>query len=188
MWLAKVKESYGDNLQVDWQPFFLAQANSKEGPEWKAWEQTEDNPNLGLLAMTAGEAARRQGSAAFESFQLTLLKARHEDRKDLSDPEVIMEAARVSGLDIARFREDLADEGIRKDMGESHTRAVEEYGTFGVPTFVFPNGTASFLKVYPPPEGEAVEMFESLINLMGKWNYVGEVKRPQPPWPKGVFP
>jgi predicted DsbA family dithiol-disulfide isomerase len=187
MWLAKVKESYGDNLQVDWQPFFLAQANSKEGPEWKAWEQTEDSPNLGLLAMRAGEAARRQGSQAFEAFQLTLLKARHEDRKDLSNPEAIMDAAQASGLDMARFREDLADESILQDLGESHTRSVEEYGVFGVPTFIFPNGASAFLKAYQPPEEEAVEMFEALKNVMDKWKLVGEMKRPQPPWPRGVF-
>jgi predicted DsbA family dithiol-disulfide isomerase len=187
MWLAKVKESYGDNLQVDWRGFFLAQINSKEGPEWKAWEQTEDSAALGLLAMRSGEAARRQGSQAFEAYQLALLKARHEDRKDLSNPDVIMEAAQVSGLDMDRFREDLADETILKDLGESHTEAVEEHGVFGVPTFIFPSGVACFLKTYQPPGEDAVEMFEEIYNVMGKWKYIGEVKRPQPPWPKGVF-
>jgi hypothetical protein len=187
VWFAKVKETYGDNLQIDWQPFILAQANSKEGPEWKAWEQPEDNANLGLLAMRAGEAARRQGSQAFEDFQLALLKARHEDRKDLSNPEVIMDAAQTGGLDMARFREDLADESILKDLAESHTRAVDEYGVFGVPTFIFPDGTSAFVKAYVPPEEDAVQMFEDLADVMGKWRHIGEVKRPQPPWPKGVF-
>ena len=165
----------------------LAQANSKEGPEWKAWEQTEDTPQLGLLALRSGEAARRQGDEAFGRFQLALLTARHVDRKELSDPDVIMAAAEAGSLDMARFREDLADESIRQDLAASHTRAVEEYGVFGVPTFVLPNGTTCFLKTYPPPEEDATEMFESFMNFMGRWNFVGEVKRPQPPWPKGVF-
>ena len=149
MWLAKVRESYGDDLQVD--PL----EGAPRGP---------------------------QGA-----FQLTLLKARHEDRKDLSDENVIIEAAQASGLDLARFREDLADKSIIKYLGETHTHSVEEYGVFGVPTFIFPNGTSAFVKTYNPPEEEAVEMFESIINVMGKWNHIGEVKRPQPPWPKGVF-
>ena len=187
MWLAKVRESYGDNLQIDWRPFFLSQINSNEGTDWKAWEQEEETPTLGLLALRAGEAARRQGTKAFEDFQLSLLKARHEDRRDLSDENVIMESAQSSGLDMARFREDLADKSIIKDLGESHTQSVEEYGVFGVPTFIFPNGTSAFVKTYNPPEEEAVEMFESIINVMGKWNHIGEIKRPQPPWPKGVF-
>ena len=129
------------------------------------------------------EQARRlagRGGQAFEDFQLTLLRARHEDRKDLSDPDVIMEAAQASGLDMARFREDLADKSILNVLGESHTRAVEEHGVFGVPTFVFPNGTSTFLKLYPPPPEEAVEMFEAISGVMGKWAYVGEMKRPQP--------
>ena len=187
MWLAKVKETYGDNLQVDWRPFILAQVNSKNDSDWKAWEQTEDTPELGLLAMTAGEAARRQGTVAFEAFQLHLLTARHVDRKDLSDPEVINDSAKASGLDMARFEKDLADETIRGVLAESHTRAVEEYGAFGVPTFIFPDGSSAFLKTYPPEDEDAVEMFEGLLDVMGKWKYIGEIKRPQPPWPKGVF-
>ena len=165
----------------------MAQVNSKEGPEWKAWEQKEDGDKHGLLAMRAGEAAQRQGRTAFEAFQLALLTARHQDRRDLSNPDVIMETAEASGLDMARFQKDLADEGILQELGESHTNAVEEYGVFGVPTFIFPNGAAAFLKTYEPPEEEALEMFENLKGVMGSWKYVGEVKRPQPPWPKGVF-
>jgi predicted DsbA family dithiol-disulfide isomerase len=187
VWLAKVRETYGDNLEIEWKPFFLAQVNSKEGPEWKAWEQTKDNASLGLLAMTAGEAARRQGREAFDAFQVALLKARHEDRKDLADRDVILDAARTAGLDMARFREDLEDKSILREMGKSHTEAVEEYGVFGVPTFIFPNGASAFIKAYVPPEDEAVQMFEDLAGVMGKWKYIGEMKRPQPPWPKGVF-
>jgi predicted DsbA family dithiol-disulfide isomerase len=172
---------------VSWKPFLLAQVNSKEGPEWKAWEQKEDGDSHGLLAMRAGEAAQRQGSKAFEAFHLALLTARHQDRKDLSNTDVIMESAEASGLDMARFRKDLADGSILQGLGDSHTQAVEEYGVFGVPTFVFPNGASAFLKTYEPPEEEAVEMFENLKGVMGSWKYIGEVKRPQPPWPKGVF-
>ena len=182
MWLAKVKESYGDNLEVEWKPFSLDQTNSKEGPEWKAWEQPD-----GLLALRAGEAARRQGREGFEAFHIAILKARHEERKDLSDLDVMIEAARGAGLDLARFQEDLVDNEIRELIGESHTKAVEEYGIFGVPTFLFSNGLTAYLKTYQPPPEEAVELFEALNKLMGKWGFVGEVKRPQPPWPKGLL-
>jgi predicted DsbA family dithiol-disulfide isomerase len=98
-----------------------------------------------------------------------------------------MEAAEASALDIARFREDLADEAILDDLAQSHTHAVEEYGVFGVPTLLFPSGAVAFLKAYRPADEDAVEMFESLLSGAGKWNQIGEIKRPQPPWPKGVF-
>ena len=187
MWLAKVKETYGDDLQVDWKPFLLAQINKKEGPDWKAWEQAEGSSDLGLLAMRAGEAAKRQGYKAFEAFQLILLKARHEQRKDLSDSSVIMDAVKMGGLDVERFQQDLADEGILQELGESHTRAVEEHGVFGVPTFVARNGASAFLKTYVPPDEEALEAFETITKLLSNLKYLGEMKRPQPPWPKGVF-
>ena len=187
MWLAKVRETYGDNLDIDWKPFYLAQANSKEGPEWKAWEQKEDSATLGLQAFAAAEAAARQGVGPFEAFQLAMLRARHEDRKDLSDESVIIEAAESSGLDMARFREDMKDPVILPETGKSHIEAVEEHGVFGVPTFVFPDGASAFIKAYVPPDEDAVGMFEDLTDVMGKWKFIGEVKRPQPPWPKGVF-
>jgi hypothetical protein len=187
MWFAKVRDEYGDELQIDWQPFLLTQINSKEGPEWKAWEHTDDAPNLSLVDMRGGEAARRQGTQLFEAFQLALLKARHEDRKDLANREVVLDAARSAGLDMARFLEDLEDKSIIKDIGDSHTEAVEKHGAFGVPTFIFSNGTSAFIKAYNPPKEEALKMFEELMSLASTWNYIGEIKRPQPPWPKGVF-
>ena len=178
-----MKETYGSDLQVDWQPFALEQANSKEGPEWKAWEQPD-----ALLALRAGEAARRQGSKAFEDFHPVLLKARHEDRRDLAEEQTIMDAAKEAGLDMARFRQDLEDKSLLDYIGKSHAKAVDDFGVFGVPTFVFPNGASAFLKTYRPKDEEAVEMFDNLHLMMTRWANVGEIKRPQPPWPKGVSP
>ena len=111
---------------------------------------------------------------------MTLIKARHEDKKDLMDPMVIEEAATTAGLDLRRFREDLADPALLREVGESHTRAVEEFGAFGVPTFVFPDGKAAYLKMFIPPDDQAAAVVESLINMIGQFEHVGEVKRPQP--------
>jgi hypothetical protein len=189
VWLAKVEESTGKAVDIDWQPFLLSQVNSDKGPDYKSWEQPEilDGSDHTLLAHQAGLAAKRQGKEAFESFFMTLLRARHEDKKDLNDQSVINEAAQRSGLDLARFREDLVDPDLLKELGESHTKAVEEYGAFGVPTFVFPGGQAAFLKIFVPPDEQASEMFETLSKTMSEFVYVGELKRPQPPWPHGVI-
>ena len=189
MWLAKVEEGTGKEIDIDWQPFSLSQVNSDKGPEHKLWEQPEirDGSDHTLLAHQAGLAAKRQGKEPFESFFMTLLKARHEDKKHLTDPVVIEEAAANSGLDVARFREDLADPDLLRELGESHTRAVEEFGAFGVPTFIFPGGKSAFLKMFIPPDDQAPEMYETLIKTMSQFAYVGELKRPQPPWPHGVI-
>jgi hypothetical protein len=189
VWLAKVEESTGEAVDIDWQPFALAQVNSDKGPDHKTWEQPEilDGSDKTLLAHQAGLAAKRQGKEAFDSFFITLLRARHEDKADLNDPEVINGAAQRAGLDLGRFREDLTDPDLLKQLGESHTKAVEEVGAFGVPTFVFPGGQAAFLKMFVPPDEQAAEIFESLTKTMSEFVHVGELKRPQPPWPHGVI-
>lgn len=189
MWLSKVRENTGKEIEVDWQPFSLAQVNSDKGEDFKFWEQPEviDGSDKTLLAHRAGLAAKRQGKSAFDSFFMALLKSRHEDKKDLTDPEVIQEAATKAGLDLGQFQEDLADPDLLREIGESHTRAVEEYGAFGVPTYVFPNGGSAFVKMFIPPDDQAGEVYETLTKVMSEHKHVGEVKRPQPPWPHGVI-
>ena len=189
MWLAKVRETTGSEVEVDWQPFSLAQVNSDKEQDIKLWDQPEakDSSNPTFLAHKCGLAAKRQGKEAFESFFITLLRARHEDKKDLDDPAVMEEAATKAGLDMARFREDIADPDLLRVIGESHTKAVEEYGAFGVPTFVFESGNAAFLKMFIPPDEQAAEMYETLTKTMSEFAHVGEIKRPQPPWPHGVI-
>ena len=189
MWLAKVEETTGKEVEVDWQPFLLSQVNNDKGADFKIWEQPEilDGSDHALLAHQAGLSAKRQGKEAFESFFITLLKARHEDKKDLTDPEVMEEAATKAGLDMARFREDLADPDLLRELGESHTKAVEEVGAFGVPTFVFSGGKSAFLKMFIPPDEQASEIYDTLIKTMSEFAHVGELKRPQPPWPHGVI-
>lgn len=189
VWLAKVEESTGQTVEIDWQPFLLAQVNNDRGQEDKVWERPEvvDGSDNILLAHRAGLAAKRQGKEAFESFFMALLRSRHEDKKDLSDPAVIQEAAENSAIDLAQFREDIADPTLLKDLGESHTKAIEEVGAFGVPTFVFPTGKSAFLKMFIPPDEQAAEIYDSLMKTMSEFAHVGEVKRPQPPWPHGVI-
>ena len=189
MWLAKVRESTGSEIEVDWQPFSLAQVNSDKDSDIKLWDQPEaiDGSDHTFLAHRAGLAAKRQGKEAFESFFITLLRARHEDKKDLDDPTVIEEAATKAGLDIARFREDAADPDLLREIAESHTKAVEEHGAFGVPTFVFDSGNAAFMKMFIPPDDQAAEIYEGMTKAMSQFAHVGEFKRPQPPWPHGVI-
>ena len=191
VWLSKVEESTGETIKVDWQPFSLAQVNSDNNDgNVKLWEQPGvlDGTDQTFLAHMSGLAAKRQGEEAFKSFFMALLRARHEDKKDLTDPTVMEEAAVAAGLDMARFGEDQKDPELLQDIAKSHTIAVEEYGAFGVPTFVFAEGKpATFLKMFIPPDEQAAEIYESLTKVMSEFDHVGEIKRPQPPWPHGVI-
>jgi len=56
-----------------------------------------------------------------------------------------------------------------------------------VPTFVFDSGNFAFLKMFIPPDEQAVEIYDNLMKSMSEYVHVGEFKRPQPPWPHGVI-
>ena len=158
------------------------------GPEYRAWDEPDEALNGSMWGLRAGEAARRQGSEAMGRYLLLLLKARHEDRKELGDRDVLKELAKEAGLDVQRFEKDLDDRSTLEAIAQSHTKGVEEFGVFGTPTFVFENGASAFLKlIRPKTDDEAVKAFDSLMAVMEGEVFVGELKRPQPPWPKGIF-
>ena len=185
MWWAKVRENTDHEINVALKPFSLVQVNydnnKADGDEFKYWEQ--DDSDNALLELRAGLAAERQGQEVFDKFFIALLRARHEDRIDLTDAAAINAVAEASGVDMGRFAEDLADPDIMREIGESHTEAVEVHGAFGVPTYVYPNGNAAFVKMFIPSEAESGAIYENLTEMMADHRHVGEVKRPSPPWP-----
>ena len=189
MWLDQVKQEYGDNLQINWRHFSLEQINSRNDADWKVWEQMDVREARALLASVAGEAAKRQGNPeAFDKFHLALLTARHAgDRMPLNEDEPLIALAEQAGLDVEQFKKDLDDPDVLATVAADHEEATtQENAIFGTPTFLFENGHTAYMKTFIPPEGEAVEVFDSFVSLFGGRTYIGEIKSPQPPWPKGA--
>ena len=181
-----VKQELGDAIDVEWRPFSLEQVNQKVGEEYQVWSEPEEKIPPGIWGLRAGIAARRQGKEQRDRFLLALLRARHVDRRDLGGREVLTEMAQEVGLDMARFIKDLDDRSAVQEIAESHRQAVEEHGVFGTPTFIFPGGGSAFLKMLKPKSTqEAAKSYSTLLELMQNEMLVGEVKRPQPPWPQG---
>ncbi len=182
VWLQKVKEDMGGKLAINWKYFSLEQVNSQNGPDWKLWEQPEDYPSRGRRAFQAAEAARRQSEAAFSRFHMALLRARHEQSRDIADVNTLIEVAKSAGLEMPRFREGLSNRQLLSKLAEDHTLAVETLGVFGTPTLVFPEGQAVFLKMMPaPPPEECLQLFTEIRHLAEQRQYVQEVKRPARP-------
>ena len=174
-----MKETYGDRLHVQWHSFPLEQINSVQGPEWKLWEQPDEYKSKGLWAFRAAEAARLQGQDAFDRFRMALLRARHEDKRDVADKAVLMETAREAGLDLERFQRDLADRSLMAKIGEDYERGVQDHGIWGTPTLVFDGGQSAYLKLRPaPPAEDSVKVFEQLRDVINR-PYIIEVKRPR---------
>ena len=174
-----MKDSIGPKLTVNWKYFSLEQVNNEQGPQWKIWEQPEDYPSRGLNAFRAAEAARRQGQAAFDSFHIALLKARHEQRRDIADINTLIEVAKSVALEMTRFQKDLGARGLLAKLIEDHTFAMETLNIFGTPTLVFPERQSIFLKMSsPPPPEESLPFFNELRHLAGQRRYIQEIKRP----------
>ena len=176
-----MREETGPKLTVNWRYFSLEQINSQQELEWKIWEQSEDYPGRGLRAFRAAEAARRQGKAAFDSFHIALLKARHEQRKDIADLDIINQIAESVNLEMAKFQKDFNDRKFLAKLAEDYTFAVEVLGIFGTPTLVFPKNRAIFLKMDPPFLKDSLAFFKELRSLAEHKQYIQEIKRPQLP-------
>ncbi len=174
----------GDGVTIRYRSLALEQVNSKEGEDWKAWNQGEDYVSRGLWLLRGGIAARRQGETAHLSYMTVVLEAKHVDREDIRSRDSVVEVASRAELDIEQFTKDIDDPATLREIGEDHESAVE-LGVFGTPTFVFENGTAAFLKTFTPPEEDTLPAFEHLMGMAGTNKYFGELKRPQPPWPRG---
>lgn len=183
-----VKEHSSDEFEITWKPFSLAQINQKMGEGYKVWDEPEASHPPGLWGLRAFVAAGRQGKDLLDHFLMLLLTARHVDRKELGDPEVLRGVAQEAGLDVDKFMSDLSDSSTLQEVIQSHEEATQQYGVFGTPTFRFSNGGSAFLKMLrPDTEEQASRAFDLLKKLMEDELFVGELKRPQPPWPKGVF-
>lgn len=171
----------GRELKIGWRYFSLAQVNSKD-EGWTAWDAPESEMVRGRLAFKAAEAARRQGR--FENLHMPLLRARHRDRLDIDQTDVVERVAEESGLDIQRFRGDMADQTILEPLARDHRDAVARYGVFGTPTFVFRDGASAYVRLSEAVEGPgAGELFERLLTVAAHEPRILEMKRPTRPSP-----
>jgi len=166
-------------IDVRWRYFSLAQVNSKVDG-WTAWGAPAAEKVRGRLAFKAAEAARRQDR--FDPFHANLLAARHQDRLDIEDAKVVDQVAEESGLELERFRRDLADPTILEALARDHKYAVGTHGVFGTPTFVFPNGASAYIRLAAAPTGAgALHLFDSLLAIAADEPRVLEIKRPTRP-------
>lgn len=174
-------------LEITWKPFSLEQVNQQEGPDYHAWAEPDETLHPSVWGLRAGVAAGRQGPEALRRFLPLLLRARHERRMELNDAAGLRALAGEAGLDVGRFEADLADRSTLDEVAASHAEA-RELGVFGTPTIVAEGGYPVFLKlIRPRTSEEAAAAWEGVKGMITGITFVAEVKRPQPPWPKGIF-
>ena len=179
--LQNVRDSGQRPLEVTWRYFSLSQVNSKlDG--WTVWDAPGTDRVKGRLAFRAAEAARRQGG--FDDFHTSLLKARHRDRLDIDELDVVEHVAVESNLDLARFRRDLAEPDILQALARDHRHAISRHGVFGTPTFVFNDGSVAYIRLSEAPEpADALKLFDDLVAVAAGEPRILEIKRPTRPSP-----
>ena len=179
--LQNVRDSGRRPLKVNWRYFSLAQVNSKNDG-WTVWDAPDSEPVKGRLAFKAAEAARRQHR--FDEFHTPLLQARHRDRLDIDELEVVERVAVESGLDLERFRSDVADPDILQALARDQRHAIAEHGVFGTPTFVFQDGASAYVRLSVPPEAaDSAKLFGDLVAVAAGEPRILEIKRPTKPSP-----
>ncbi len=176
MLLQRVRESGARDLDVRWRYFSLAQVNNQQ-EGWTVWSAAPEDPAArGRLAFQAAEAARRQGR--FEALHRALLEARHVEGLDLDERSVVEDVAGRAGLDLDRFRSDLADPSALLEIARDHQEASERLGVFGTPTFHFPARGAAYVRIRPAPEGDAaLKVFDQIVSITAEEPYFLEIKR-----------
>jgi predicted DsbA family dithiol-disulfide isomerase len=173
------------DVRVNWRFFSLTQVNYRpESREdaWTVWGASDSEHVRGRLAFKAAEAARRQ--SAFDSFHLALLHARHRDNLDIESAQVVEQIADATGLDLNRFRDDIADPAILEALERDHLEARGRHGVFGTPTYVFPAGGAAYVRLAQAPSGpEALRVFDRVMAVTEDEPAILEIKRPVRPTP-----
>jgi predicted DsbA family dithiol-disulfide isomerase len=177
--LDSVRESGEREVEVTWRYFSLSQVNSRR-ESWTAWDAPTGELVPGRLAFAAAEAARRQSN--FDVIHMALLRARHRDRLDLDDPQTVEKLAADSGLDMDRFKHDLAAPDILGALARDHEEGRGTYGVFGTPTLVFTNGSAAYVRLaQPPANGDAVRILDEIVSVAAREPAILEIKRPVRP-------
>jgi predicted DsbA family dithiol-disulfide isomerase len=178
-WVDILEKGDRVDLSIEWKVLSLEQINQNRGQDFKVWEHPE-YPTRGISALVAAKSALRQGGSSFKTFHRLLFKAYHDHGKDISKRSVLSETALEAGLNIDTFEEDLdlreTIQGIEDDFKE----AKQSYNLFGVPSFVFENDEAIYVKIdsVPKTEEESIKMLEHLFQMGLNMPYLLELKRP----------
>ncbi len=123
----------GAPFEVDFRAFSLSQVHLEEGarPVCEA-----DRPPSGVLALQWGLAVRDELPDRFHAAHLALFAARHDQGRDLNDPEVLRDAVAAAGLEPDEVEKLVMGGHPAAALAADHTWVVDEHRGFGVPTFV----------------------------------------------------
>ena len=164
-----------DSLEVGFRAFSLSQVHLEEGapPVW----QPGTEPASGVLALQWGLAVRDELPERFPVVHLALFAARHDQGRDINDPEVLAEAVAAAGVDPDEVAKLVTSGGPAAALAADHTWAADGSRVFGVPTFVT-DRRAVFVRLMNRPASptDALATLDRVLAMVEDWDDLNEFK------------
>tara|TARA_Y100001970_G_scaffold293949_1_gene444972 strand:- start:66023 stop:66664 length:642 start_codon:yes stop_codon:yes gene_type:complete len=181
-WLLDLEEK--SQIDITWKPFLLEQINSENDENWLAWDQDlSEYVSRGIWPHLGGIAARNVSKEAGNSYMKAIFEDKHVKRIDVRSRDYVVNLAKSLDIYSDKYQENLDSKKSLDLISSSHIEA-ETKGIFGTPTIEFYDGNTVFLKTFTPPDKDSISFFDALKILSTNNSYFGELKKPQPPWPK----
>ncbi len=172
--LEKIKQEYGDRLEITWKSFLLRPyaepksfeafkqyteswgrpASQPDAGEFRVWSTQEPPPSHSVPPNLAVKAAAAQG--ALERYHIPLMRAYFYENRNITNATALIEVAREQGLDVERFIAALRDETVGKAVARDHAEALE-LGVSGVPCLVLDG-------VIPIPGAQDLAFYRHLVD------------------------
>ena len=165
----------GEPLDVGFRAFSLSQVHLEEEalPVW----QPGTEPASGVLALQLGLAVRDELPERFPAVHLALFAARHDQGRDLNDPEVLAAAVASAGVDPDEVDKLVASGGPAAALAADHTWAVDTARVFGVPTFVSDRRAVFVRLMERPATPEAARAtLDRVLAMVDDWPDLNEFK------------
>jgi hypothetical protein len=165
----------GEPFEVDFRAFSLSQVHLEEG-ETPVWEPGTE-PRSGVLALQWGLAVRDELPERFPDVHLALFAARHDQGRDLNDPEVLAAAVASAGVDPDEVAKLVAGGAPAAALAADHTWAADTARVFGVPTFVT-DRRAVFVRLMGRPDTPAAARatLDRVLAMVEDWPDLNEFK------------
>ena len=165
----------GGPFEVRFRAFSLSQVHLEEGapPVWRPGAE----PASGVLALQWGLAVRDELPERFPAVHLALFAARHDQGRDLNDPEVLAAAMASAGVDPDEVAKLVASGGPAAALAADHTWAADGSRVFGVPTFVTDRRAVFVRLMGRPGSPEAArDTLERVLAMVEDWPDLNEFK------------
>jgi hypothetical protein len=166
----------GAGLDVSFAPYTLNQGYVPEG-ELAIWDSPDGDAVL--IALEASVAVRDTWPEAFEEVHEALFEARHSHGIALSNRDQVGKVLESQGLAASEVFAVVDAGEPRKVIAADWKHYHDDLDVFGVPTFIFDDADAIFLRLMDPPTRDdhaSRDLMTQLIATMALQPTINELK------------